>query len=244
MKKQTILTISFAVIALLAGGLAVYTGTQNTALKAQLESTEQTQIKMGDRLKTTQAKYLGAHLQSARQFAMLDELRQKAPDAFNTAAANAQKRTNKDLINQLDNADNVGTEYPSKSNESTHSSQTPAESMQSAQAAPQSSQVAQTVQSNTRPSQTASITQTVPDYKPDGQYMKFSQYQETLKQAGYNNVTLDPQNTTNQQADGYVYSVYPQVGESVNKDQEIVVTYSTYNAPSNSSTSSESNFKN
>lgn len=80
----------------------------------------------------------------------------------------------------------------------------------------------------------------VPDYKPNGQYMTYSQYQAALKAAGFTNITLDPQATTNQQADGYVYSVYPNVGTSVDPTQEIVVTYSVYNAPSSSSTISES----
>lgn len=80
----------------------------------------------------------------------------------------------------------------------------------------------------------------VPDYKPNGQYMTYSQYQAALKAAGFTNITLDPQATTNQQADGYVYSVYPNVGTSVDPTQEIVVTYSVYNAPSSSSTTSES----
>ena len=64
----------------------------------------------------------------------------------------------------------------------------------------------------------------VPDYKPNGQYMTYSQYQAALKAAGFTNITLDPQATTNQQADGYVYSVYPNVGTSVDPTQEIVVT--------------------
>ncbi len=80
----------------------------------------------------------------------------------------------------------------------------------------------------------------VPDYKPNGQYMTYSQYQAALKAAGFTNITLDPQATTNQQADGYVYSVYPNVGTSVDPTQEIVVTYSVYTAPSSSSTTSES----
>ena len=80
----------------------------------------------------------------------------------------------------------------------------------------------------------------VPDYKPDGQYMTYSQYQAALKSAGFTNITLDPQATTSQQADGYVYSVYPNVGTSVDPNQEIVVTYSVYTAPSSSSTTSES----
>ena len=80
----------------------------------------------------------------------------------------------------------------------------------------------------------------VPDYKPNGQYMTYSQYQAALKAAGFTHITLDPQATTNQQADGYVYSVYPNVGTSVDPTQEIVVTYSVYTAPSSSSTTSES----
>ena len=80
----------------------------------------------------------------------------------------------------------------------------------------------------------------VPDYKPNGQYMTYSQYQAALKAAGFTNITLDPQATTSQQADGYVYSVYPTVGASVDPTQEIVVTYSVYTAPSSSSTTSES----
>lgn len=70
--------------------------------------------------------------------------------------------------------------------------------------------------------------------------MTYSQYQAALKAAGFTNITLDPQATTNQQADGYVYSVYPTVGASVDPTQEIVVTYSVYTAPSSSSTTSES----
>ena len=61
-----------------------------------------------------------------------------------------------------------------------------------------------------------------------------------MKSAGFTNITLDPQATTSQQADGYVYSVYPNVGTSVDPNQEIVVTYSVYTAPSSSSTTSES----
>ncbi len=34
--------------------------------------------------------------------------------------------------------------------------------------------------------------------------MTYSQYQAALKAAGFTNITLDPQATTNQQADGYV----------------------------------------
>lgn len=141
-------------------------------------------------------------------------------------------------------SEHVGTKYQGTFKESSTKqtvSQMPEESTSAIQNDSQTMQAVTSTQSATQTS-TATAIQSVPDYKPNGQYMKFSQYQETLKQAGYNNVTLDPQNTTNKQADGYVYSVYPNVGTQAGKNQEIVVTYSTYKAPSSST--SESTFKN
>lgn len=84
----------------------------------------------------------------------------------------------------------------------------------------------------------------VPDYKPNGQYMTYSQYQAALKAAGFTNITLDPQATTNQQADGYVYSVYPNVGSSISPSKEIVATYSVYTSPAPTSSSTESSESN
>lgn len=141
-------------------------------------------------------------------------------------------------------SEHVGTKYKGTFKESATKqtvNQTPSESTSAEQNYSQTMQVVTSTQSAPQTS-TAIATQIVPDYKPNGQYKKFIQYQETLEQAGYNNVTLDPQNTTNKQADGYVYSVYPNVGTQAGKNQEIVVTYSTYKAPSSST--SESTFKN
>lgn len=134
-------------------------------------------------------------------------------------------------------SEHVSTKYQGTFKESEikqTGSQTPAESTTVAQSTPQSTQATQTVQSTVQ-SQAVPITQTVPDYKPNGQYMAYNNYKAVLEQAGYTNIVLDPQGTTSKQADGYVYSVYPNVGTETDKNKEIVITYSVYKAPESSS---------
>ncbi len=71
----------------------------------------------------------------------------------------------------------------------------------------------------------------IPDYKPNGGYLTYQAYQQALNDAGFTNVKLVPQSTSNAQADGYVWSVYPRVGTMTSLTQEVVVTYSKYTVP-------------
>ena len=82
----------------------------------------------------------------------------------------------------------------------------------------------------------------IPDYKPGGSWMTYQDYEAALKNAGFNldNVTFTARPTTNQQADGYVWSVTPGVGTMADPDATISVLYSQYTAPASTTPSTTS----